>query len=300
MLTRAAWAVTCIYSQQNSSYPSLIAAEACIATPDRKNDFRCQCRLSDTRRGTVSWVRRCTMTSFSSMAWLRAAAPDESHHENRKPVFASKLDEGNEPRAQMWPMAISSLPPKLPLIELTAMSTHTSVDDVFFTAPGNTYMRFANILLSARAHLAACSEACIPELPANRTSRCQTPFCRERSQHRRFCQQECHFLNMIVFFSGLAGVVPNDCVKLSATQADRVIPIIPTSMNEREGVRKRLEQQDHYMPLSRLSQAPSLSFGSQSTCGASHIQSINEMLKLCFWMHTCACWERSVCLMKSV
>jgi hypothetical protein len=148
------------------------------------------------------------------------------------------LDEGNEPRALMWPIAISSLPPKLPLIELTAISTHTNTDDVFFTAPGDGYMRLANAMLSVRGNLAACSAACILELPANRTSRCQTPFCRERSLHHRFCEQECQILKGLVFDCELAGGVPNDRVELSAAQADRVVPVIPKSMNEREEVLK--------------------------------------------------------------
>jgi hypothetical protein len=35
----------------------------------------------------------------------------------------------------MWPIAMSSLPPKLPLWELTATSTHTNTEDAFLTPP---------------------------------------------------------------------------------------------------------------------------------------------------------------------
>ncbi len=141
------------------------------------------------------------------------------------------LDGGNEPRAQMWPIAISSLPPKLPLAELTASSTHTNTDDVFFTAPGDGYMRFANAILSVRGNLRACSAACTLELPANRTSCCQTPFCRERLLHHRSCEQERQILNELVFDCEWAGIVPDDGVELSAAQADGMVPGLRRSMH---------------------------------------------------------------------
>lgn len=48
------------------------------------------------------------------------------------------------------------------------------------------------------------------------------------------------------------------------------------------------------MPVSRLSQAPSLSFGSHSTCVRAHIQSINEMLQLCLDTYVCVLGTKRV------
>jgi hypothetical protein len=136
------------------------------------------------------------------------------------------LDERRyQPREHTFAIAISSLPPKLPLCALTATRTHTNMDEEFVTAPEPRREGFR--VLKPRiviGYLAACFAVCIQELPASRASLHRTLFYRAHLLRLHSCGRK--LLEVHRCFFALRGVLPDHCVQLCVAHTDCVIPAI--------------------------------------------------------------------------